>query len=203
MPSPEAPAVVSGVRDRTRHHLSIALSDLDSVTIALASGSVDATALVEYMHDGVVQSDALAAAADLALSDADFVSLYARGASGDGATGLGSCYPHTTHPRVAEYEACAEARNLRKLLEDALVTTLKEDAQGKLWRSSATTRVAASIALFRTSDAQACLSAIVGGMVPTDARRVDDLKTRIEDSGVDVMALCQAMRALAAAVVVT
>lgn len=200
MLSTEAPTVVSGVRDRTRHHLSIALSDLDSVTIALASGSVDATALIEYMHDGVVQSDALAAAADLALSDADFVSLYARGASGDGAAG---CYPHTTHPRVAEYEACAEARDLRKLLEDALVTTLKEDAQGKLWRSSATTRVAASIALFRTSDAQACLSAIVGGMVPTDARRVDDLKTRIEDSGVDVMVLCQAMRALAAAVVVT
>lgn len=198
MPSPEAPTVVSGVRERTRHHLSITLSDLDSVTIALASGSVDAIALIEYMHDGVVQSDALAAAADLALSDADFVSLYTRSASGADA---GGCYPHTTHPRVAEHEACAEARDLRKLLEEALVTTLKEDAQGKLWRSSATTRVAASIALFRTSDAQACLSAIVGGMVPTDARRVDDLKTRIEDNGVDVMALCQAMRALSAAVV--
>ena len=195
----EAPTVVSGVRDRTRQHLSIALSDLDSVTIALASGSVDATALIEYMHDGVVQSDALTAATELALSDADFVSLYTRSASMDGAAG----YPHhPTHPRVAEHEACTEARDLRKLLEEALVTTLKEEAQGRLWRSSATTRVAASIALFRTSDAQACLSAIVGGMVPTDARRVDDLKTRIEDNGVDVMMLCQAMRALSAAVVV-
>jgi len=200
MLSAEAPTVISGVRDRTRLHLSIALSDLDSVTIALASGSVDATSLIEYMHDGVVQSDALTAATELALSDADFVSLYTRSATVDGA---GGCYPHPTHARVVEHEACAEARELRKLLEEALVTTLKEEAQGKLWRSSATTRVAASIALFRTSDAQACLSAIVGGMVPTDARRVDDLKTRIEDHGVDVMMLCQAMRALAAAVVVT
>jgi len=200
MLSAEAPTVISGVRDRTRLHLSIALSDLDSVTIALASGSVDATSLIEYMHDGVVQSDALTAATELALCDADFVSLYTRSATVDGA---GGCYPHPTHARVAEHEACAEARELRKLLEEALVTTLKEEAQGKLWRSSATTRVAASIALFRTSDAQACLSAIVGGMVPTDARRVDDLKTRIEDHGVDVMMLCQAMRALAAAVVVT
>ena len=201
MLSAETPTVVSGVRERTRQHLSIALSDLDSVTIALASGSVDATALIEYMHDGVVQLDALTAATELALSDADFVSLYTRSASVDGAAG---CYPHhPTHPRVSEHEACAEARDLRKLLEEALVTTLKEEAQGKLWRSSATTRVAASIALFRTSDAQACLSAIVGGMVPTDARRVDDLKTRIEDNGVDVMMLCQAMRALSAAVVVT
>ena len=199
MLSAEVPTVVSGVRDRTRQHVSIALSDLDSVTIALASGSVDATSLIEYMHDGVVQCDALAAARDLALCDADFVSLYTRSTTVDGA---GGCYPHPTHPRVAEHEACAEARELRKLLEEALVTTLKEEAQGKLWRSSATTRVAASIALFRTSDAQGCLSAVIGGMVPTDARRVDDLKTRIEDHGVDVMMLCQAMPALAAAVVV-
>jgi hypothetical protein len=189
-------SVLQGVRDRTRHHLSITLSDLDSMTIALASGSVDATALVEYLHDGVVQYDALAAMMDLALSDVDFTSLYAR--SGPNADGTTTHAPHNA--RIAEHEACAEARDLRKLLEDALVTTLKEDAQGKLWRSSATTRVAASIALFRTSDAQGCLSAVIGGMVPTDARRIDDLKTCIEDNGVDVMMLCQAMRALAAVV---
>ena len=100
-----------------------------------------------------------------------------------------------------EHEASTEAKGLREMLEEALITTLKEDAQGKLWRQSPTTRIAASVALFRTTDAQACLSAVVGGMVPTDARRVDDLKTRIEDGGVDVMVVCQALRALAAVVV--
>ena len=90
---------------------------------------------------------------------------------------------------------------MRTLLEDALLTTLKEEVQGKLWKSSSIARLAASVALCRTTDAQGCLSSIVGGMVPTDARRVDDLKTRIEDVGIDVMLASQALRALASSLV--
>ena len=186
--------VVAGVRDRTREHVSVALNDLDALTISLAAGSVDAEALLEFMSDGAVRSDSIAAIGSLALSDLCFTQLYARSSAGSGdALGL--------HARIVEHEASTEAQQLRVMLEEALVTTLKEDVQGKLWRQSPTTRIAASVALFRTTDAQACLSAVVGGMVPTDARRVDDLKTRIEDGGVDVMVVSQALRALAAAVV--
>jgi hypothetical protein len=192
MLSNEVLAVVGSVRNRTREHVSIALPDLDALTIALAAGSVDAEALLEYMHEGAVRTDALAGASSLALSDYDFTSLYGRSSAAE---------PLGVHARILEHEACPEAKGLRAELEDALVTTLKEDAQGKLWRQSPTTRIAASVALFRTTDAQACLSAVVGGMVSTDARRVDDLKTRIEDGGVDVMVVSQALRALAATVV--
>ena len=192
MLSNEVLSVVSSVRDRTREHVSVALPDLDALTIALAAGSVDAEALLEYMHEGVVRTDALAGASSLALNDYDFTSLYGRSSAAD---------PLGVHARILEHEASPEAKGLRVQLEDALVTTLNEDAQGKLWRQSPTTRIAASVALFRTTDAQACLSAVVGGMVSTDARRVDDLKTRIEDGGVDVMVVSQALRALAATVV--
>ena len=192
MLSNEVLAVVGSVRNRTRDHVSIALPDLDALTIALAAGSVDAEALIEYMHEGVVRTEALADASSLALSDYDFTSLYGRSSVAD---------PLGVHARILEHEASPEAKWLREMLEEALITTLKEDAQGKLWRQSPTTRIAESVALFRTTDAQACLSAVVGGMVPTDARRVDDLKTRIEDGGVDVMVVCQALRALAAVVV--
>jgi hypothetical protein len=185
-------AVVGSVRDRTREHVSVALPDLDALTIALAAGSVDAQELIEYMHEGGVRTDAMANVSNLALTDYDFGTLYGRSSTAD---------PLAVHTRILEHETCVEARELRTQLEDALVTTLNEDAQGKLWRQSPTTRIAASVALFRTTDAQACLSAVVGGMVSTDARRVDDLKTRIEDSGVDVMVVSQALRALAATVV--
>jgi len=192
MLSNDALAVIGSVRDRTREHVSVALPDLDALTIALAAGSVDAEALLEYMLEGVVRADALACASNLTLNDHEFTILYGRSSAAD---------PLGVHARILEHEASPEARSLRTQLQDALVTTLKEDAQGKLWRQSPTTRIAASVGLFRTTDAQACLSAVVGGMVTTDARRVDDLKTRIEDSGVDVMVVCQALRALAAAVV--
>ena len=192
MLSNEVLAVVGSVRDRTREHVSVALPDLDALTIALAAGSVDAQELIEYMHEGGVRTDAMANVSNLALNDYDFATLYGRSSASD---------PLAVHARILEHETSTEARALRTQLEDALVTTLKEDAQGKLWRQSPTTRIAASVALFRTTDAQACLSAVVGGMVSTDARRVDDLKTRIEDSGVDVMVVSQALRALAATVV--
>ena len=192
MLSNEVLAVVGSVRDRTREHVSVALPDLDALTIALAAGSVDAQELVEYMHEGGVRTDAMANVSNLALNDYDFATLYGRSSAAD---------PLAVHARILEHEASTEARALRMQLEDALVTTLKEDTQGKLWRQSPTTRIAASVALFRTTDAQACLSAVVGGMVSTDARRVDDLKTRIEDGGVDVMVVSQALRALAATVV--
>ena len=197
MLSHDALAVISSVRDRTRQHVSIALSDLDSLTIALAAGSVEAASLVEYMHDGAVRSDVLSAMSELALSDADFVTLYGRNGPHAGYVETAG----TNHPRIAEHESCPEAKEMRMLLEDALLTTLKEEVQGKLWKSSAIARLAASVALCRTTDAQGCLSSIVGGMVPTDARRVDDLKTRIEDVGIDVMLASQALRALASSLV--
>ena len=197
MLSQEALAVISSVRDRTRQHVSISLSDLDALTISLATGSVESEALIEYMHDGSVRTDVLSAMSHLALSDSDFVTLYGR----SGASTATLVDASHNHPRVTEHESCAEARELRGMLEGALLTTLREDVQGKLWRGSATTRLAASVALCRTSDAQGCLSSIVGGMVPTDARRVDDLKTRVEDGGIDVMLVSQGLRALASCIV--
>ena len=128
MLSNEVLAVVGSVRNRTRDHVSIALPDLDALTIALAAGSVDADALIEYMHEGVVRTEALAGASSLALSDYDFTSLYGRSSAAD---------PLAVHARILEHEASPEAKGLRDMLEEALITTLKEDAQGKLWRRNA------------------------------------------------------------------
>ena len=57
--------------------------------------------------------------------------------------------------------------------------------------------LAAEVALCRASDAHMCLDAVVGGMVRADERRVDDLKTSVEDSGLDIMIVAQAIFSLA------
>ena len=61
----------------------------------------------------------------------------------------------------------------------------------------ASRRTAASV---KGEGAHVCLSAVAGGVVQTDVRSVEDLKTRIEDDGIDVMSVSHALRALARSV---
>lgn len=93
-----------------------------------------------------------------------------------------------------------EAKETRLRLEAALATTLGESAQLAAWRACPSVRVAAQVALCRNSDAALCLSAVVGGMVRADARRVDDLKATIEKETLDIMVYSRAMNALAGTV---
>ena len=81
-------------------------------------------------------------------------------------------------------------------------TTLRETTQREQWSRSGLTRVAAFAALLRTapSSAQACLSAVVGGVVQTDVRGVEDLKTHVEDEGIDAMSVSHALRSMAQSV---
>lgn len=192
----DALAILTGVRERSRRHLSIALPDLDALTIALAAGSADSVALLEYMQDGPARAEAVAAAAQLALTDEEFVILFGQSMEARArATSTAACQ------RVVVHEGRPEARAARRQMEAALLTTLQEGVQGAAWKSSPVTRIAAQVALCRSTDATACLSAVVGGMVPTDSRRVDDLKTATEDAGLDVMVVSEALRALASVIV--
>ena len=190
--------VLQDVRERTRRWVSVTLPDLDALTIALTCGMVEATALIQYAQERTVRTDAVGATARLKLSDAEFIALF------------GTADPTMLRPRQAggdhnrrlvEYEALPEATALRAQLEAALSTTLLEDAQRAAWRSSPVIRVAAQVALCRASDAAQCLNAVVGGMVRADDRRVDDLKSTVEDRGLDIMIVSQALAALASSVV--
>lgn len=187
---PEALAVLTDARARARAHVGASLPDLDALTIALAAATVEAEALLEYACEGNVRADALRARAALRMNDDDFVALF--GAQGQ--------QQHQSHATLAAHEATPEAKDARALLEAAMGTTLREAAQRAQWTRSGLTRVAAFAALLRGEGAQACLSAVVGGMVQTDVRGVEDLKTRVEDEGIDVMAVSHALRALARSV---
>ena len=184
--------MVTGARERARAHVSVALSDVDALTIALAAATVEAEALLEYACEGNVRADALRSRAALRMGDDDFVALF--GAHGQ--------HHHQSHATIVAHEATPEAKDTRTMLEAAMGTTLRETAQRAQWSRSSLTRVAASAALLRAApfDAQACLSAVVDGVVQTDLRGVEDLKTRIEDEGIDVMSVSHALRALARSV---
>lgn len=188
--------VLKGVRARSRQCLSVQLPDRDALALALACSSVESEALVEYGYEGGVRREALGARAHLALSDHDFGTLFGSrvGEPPPGSTSIGAA-------KLAAYEMRQEAKGTRAGLEAALSTTLQEATQKAHWKGSSVVRVASQIALIRNEDAAGCLSAVVGGTVATDARRIDDLKSNTEDAGIDVMVISEALYALAASVV--
>ena len=192
----EVQEVLQAVRDRTRSSISIAITDIDALVISLACGMFDANALLEYAFSSIVRADAIAAKAKLSLSDAEFVVLF-------GTPDAASVAARTdqNNRRLSVYEQLSESKLFRQNLEAALSTTLLEDEQRAAWAASPAIRVAAQIALCRTTDAAACLSSVCGGIVRADNRRLDDLKNGIEETGLDVLVVTQAIVALASSVV--
>lgn len=184
------------IRERTRAFISISLTDFDALNISIVCGMIESVALLEYTQERTVRADSIAAQEKLAITDDEFIVLF------------GTVDPAALRPRqssgdtkrILEYENLAESREYRKRIETALITTLLEDSQKKAWHSSAAIRVAAQVALCRSTDAAACLSSVIGGMVRADRRRIDDLRCTIEDDGLDIMVVAQAAAALAASV---
>lgn len=150
-------------------------------------------AMLEYHAEKSVRVESIKSMGSIALTDDEFVILF--GTSDPTAATKISRF--ASPKAVVEFEELPEAKAMRVRLEAALSTTLSEAAQRNAWKTTPNIRVAAQVALFRDSDAAQCLSAVVGGMVRADERRVDDLKTCVEDETLDIMILSQAITALA------
>ena len=189
--------VLSQVRERTRAHVSVALTDHDALVVAITCGMEEAHALLEYSQSRGVRADTLAHASRLRLSDDEFCALFGT----PDPSSAQARHPGNAPQRLVEYESLPEAAAMRARLEAALGTTLGEGAQRGAWAANPAIRVAAQVALCRSTDARACLASVLGGMVRADERRVEDLKTSVEDAGLDIMVTAQAIAALAASVV--
>ena len=177
------------VRARAHRHLSIAVSDFDALVLSLAASSLDAVELIEFVAGGAVRSEALKAREDLALKDDEFCLLFAQ-------------REVCASSKASQLErGCPEARQARAAIEQTLITTLREREQGSAWQASAVVRLAAHVAFCR-KQGTGCVDAVVGGVINTDLRKVDDLRTAIEDEGLDVLSFSQSLRALAAVVCV-
>lgn len=190
--------VMQAVRERTRQHISVVLSDYDALSIALMCGLVEAEALLEYSQERTVRTDAIRGIAKLALTDNEYVVLFG---TPDPAAPRPRKATSDSIKRLTAYEALPECKAVQLQLENALNTTLLEDAQRGAWCAHSVIRVAAQVALCRASDASLCVSSVVGGMVRADTRRLEDLKSCVEDQGLDIMIVTQAVCALASSIV--
>ena len=183
--------VLGDVRVRTQQHVAVRLSDASAIAVAALSASVEAIELLEYAFDGTVRRDALEARAQLAMTAHEFAALF--GARGDGQA---SAFCACASKKLAALDASPTGVAMRERLEQTLVCTLVEAAPASIWRKYPGVRLAAAVALHREDDATDALSAVLGGLVAADTRRVEDLKTSLEDAGVDLIFVSEVVSAL-------
>ena len=185
--------VLQEIRSRTRHHVSINVSDATAVGMALTCSMIDNHSLIEFSYDRGVRSDVSAGAHKLALTDLEFATLF----------GIGDTPPRTlrTDAQLRALEQLPEASEIRTNLSAALVTTMYESGPQAAWKTSAIVRIAAVAALCRTGSVEFCMGAILGGFNNADSRSLEDLRSMMEDEGHCPILLSQAIAALSATVV--
>lgn len=180
--SPLVTEGLSNTRQRIAQLLSVKLSDHKALYLSLAAGSHACKDIMDFSCGGSVRIEALANLEKMMLNDDEFCVVF-------GATelGHGGAASHNVPRATAALGSDVEFAKLSARLEAALATTLCEPQQKANWKREGV-RAAALVALTRTGDAIRCLSAVVGGVVPgVDMRRVDDLKSSLEDEGLDVL----------------
>lgn len=168
------------------------VSDVDALTLTFAASSLDAKSLLELGYDGGLRAAALDARKRLIISDDDFVRAFGCFARG-----------HRLSPS-RELVSLAMTRPFTALverMEAALATTLSEGAQKKLWKNHAPVRAAAIVALLRESDCNECLASVLGGLVVSDVRMVEELRTELEDEDIDLSLVLDTITALSSTIV--
>jgi hypothetical protein len=183
--------VLQDIRDRTRSHVSVSVSDATAIGMALSCSMTNHESLVEFSYDKGVRSDVVKAADKLALTDLEFSVLF----------GVGDA-PRASRAdtQLRTFERLTEAEQLRLRLLGALDTTMKESGPQGAWKLSPALRVASIVALCRNGDVEACLGAVLGGFNSADSRTLEDLRSTVEDDGYCSILLSEAIAALAATV---
>ena len=196
------------VRERTRRHVSVAMSDVDALGIALTCATMEHGPLLELSHDRIVARDATRNAHQLKLTCDEFRALFCGAPGGISTTATPSI---VTRRDLAALQSAAEALKVQDELPEtqamhasiasALQTTLAEPAQKAAWQTPRGRRlVMLSVLREDDADALACLRHVLGEVVGSDLRRWEDQREALRDEGLDLMHVSEILAAVAASV---
>ena len=200
-----ATGALTRVRERTKQHIPVVMSDTDALTIALTCSTMERDALLELSHDRIVATEASRSANRLQLTCDEFDALLCS------STGASANSNLATRRDIASMQAAAaalqlqdnlvETKALHAAIADALRTTLAEPAQKAIW-STARARRLVVLTLLREDDADAlaCLRHILGEVVGSDLRRWEDLREEQRVQGLDLMLVSETLAAVAGSV---
>jgi hypothetical protein len=181
-------AVVSAMRDRVEKHLTSTLSDADCVAVCIAAG---------FPRDrddvfGVILNNSLCKAVS---SRADSLAVLPE----EWATLFGKESTFTKEAPLSRIVTDDKFKELIGSISDALRCSLTEAGAKAAWQR-APSRLSCYLAL-HTDCTEELVSHVLGGLVRADTRRLDDVRSTVEDEATDCMLLSMSVIALANCVV--
>lgn len=179
----ERSAVVTELKRRVGANISNTIEERDCVALCLAASLPrDREEVFGVLLNNNLSRVAMQCADSLKVTDLEWSKLFGKSAT------FTSEAKSATVIREPEFAVYCDA------LENALRCSLLEPASKVAWKG-AVARLSCYVALY-TDSSEEFVSHILGGLVRSDMRRLDDVRSNVEDQPTDHMLLCQALLAL-------
>lgn len=176
------------LRKRVETNLSTTLGDTDCVSVCIAATFPrDRDEILGFLLNPTLCKTASRCADKLALTEAEWVSLFGKGSAPLKESTL-LCV--TSEPDFSEHTSS---------ISDALRCSLTESVSKAAWKR-ASCRLSCYVALY-TDNSDEWIAHVLGGLVKADTRRLDDVRCNLEDDDTDHMLLSRSVMALASCVV--
>lgn len=180
--------VLNKIQTRTCEALGARLTARDSLAVCIAASAPRERDDVFGMLLNSAQSKAaMQHAKEIAPTDSEWEALFGK----DFST-VNNCREMAEVATELHFDTC------HKNIEEALRCSLMESKSKDAW-SRLVTKASCYVAL-HSEDAETRISACLGGIVRADSRRLDDVRSNIEDDGADCLTLTKVVIALARSV---
>lgn len=180
-------AIVAELRNRVSLNLSNAVDEKDCVAVCLAASLPrEREELFGFLLNNNLSRVASKCADSLSIKEAEWSKLF-----GKDATFISEAKP-TAVTREEAFTTHSAA------LASALRCSLTEPDSKAAWQRP-TSRLSCYVALY-TDSSEDFIAHVLGGLVRSDMRRLDDVRSNVEEEPTDHMLLCQALLALSSSV---
>lgn len=188
--------VLMDVRSRVHQNIGSWLKDFECVQISICASLKDPKETLDFLFRREVASMCLEKRQQIAITLHEWAALYGAvttegAAAVAAATGAGKAYiENLTHD--------CEFKSIIKRIEAALRCSTEEGDLKKTWAHPLTK--AACVLAMHTDDHENLISSSIGSIVRADHRRLEELRSEIDDVDRDVIMIASVIAALAEAV---
>lgn len=175
--------VVAELRNRVVSNLSNTIEDRDCVAVCIAASFPrDRDELFGVLLNNNISRLALKCTEQLAIRDEEWRLLLGKDAVLNG----------ESHAALVTHNESFSRHETA--ISTALRCSLTEQASKHAWKR-ASSRLSCFVALY-TDSSEEFISHVLGGLVRADTRRLEDVRSSLEDEATDHLLLCQAVVAL-------
>lgn len=188
--------MMAAIRQRVLSVTSSRLSDKEILKVAIACADRDYSTLLDVICTRHTARECKKKYQEIAITHAEFICFFGRKKNNEFISAAGRA------TSVSELSTDPTFQNVCARIEASLPCTLQEKEPLQIWSQFAS-RMAVIVALHAEDDEHKRLCSVLGTIVRTDARKIEDLKAQIDEEGADALLLSQALACLVSPLVST